>query len=310
MVEPKFTVIIPTYNRSDILAGTIASLCEKQTGSLPDWEIIIVDDGSTDNTQRVLTEYRNRYARLSFLTQENKKQGAARNAAMKLAKGELFIFLGDDIIPSPEFLFTHWKRYVQEGRPSNYAAIGRTFWHPEIKETPFRYWINEWGQQFGFRLITTPNNVPFNFFYTSNLSFSRSLYQRYGGFDESFREYGWEDTELGYRYKKNGMELRYEPGAIAYHLHEITLTSFCKRQFKVGYSAVQFHRLHPELSDFLLITKIRPELAYSKHLLWIIAHFFEILDEHTKADFCRIHDRILKTYLQLGMLKAQREFGE
>ena len=266
----------------------------------------MVDDGSTDDTQKVLYEKAGKYAQLSFLTQVNQKQGAARNADMKQAKGELFVFLGDDIIPSSEFLHVCWNRYFADGQSRDYAAIGRTFWHPEIDETPFLHWINEWGLQFGFQLISDPVNVPFNFFYTSNLSFSRSLYDRFGGFDESFREYGWEDIELGYRYEKNGMKLRYEPRSIAYHLHAISLTSFCSRQFKVGYSSVQFHRLHPELSDFLQIMTVRSELVILRPFLWITAHLLEFIDNKKKMNVCQISEKLLKIFYLLGMLSAQR----
>ncbi len=305
-MQPDITVIIPTYNRSDILFRTLTALCETQTGTLPAWEIIAVDDGSTDDTLSLLRGFAGRYSRLTFLTQPNQKQGSARNAAMKLAKGELFVFLGDDIIPESEFLSAHWRRYVASGRSHSYAAIGRTSWHPDIKITPFRNWINEWGLQFGFQLISDVEHVPFNFFYTSNLAFSRVLYDSQGGFDESFREYGWEDIELGYRYEKKGMILRYEPKAAASHLHPITLTSFCLRQFKVGYSSVLFHKMHPELSGFLHIYDIRPELVMLKPFFWVSKYILSFIDEFIHADICRLHEILLKNYYMLGMLKAQQ----
>jgi glycosyltransferase involved in cell wall biosynthesis len=307
MVSPEISVIIPTYNRCDTLSRTLTALCETQVGVLPSWEVIVVDDGSTDDTLGLLNRLSDRYAQLIFLTQPNQKQGAARNAAMKLARGELFVFLGDDIIPEPAFLAAHWQRYVAAGRSHTYAAIGRTSWHPDIKITPFRNWINEWGLQFGFQLISDVEHVPFNFFYTSNLAFSRALYDSQGGFDESFREYGWEDIELGYRYEKKGMILRYETKAAAGHLHPITLTSFCLRQFKVGYSSVLFHKMHPELSSFLHICDIRPELLMLKPFLWVSKYILRFIDEFIHANICHLHEILLKNYYMLGMLKAQQE---
>lgn len=309
-MSPEISVIIPTYNRCDTLSRTLTALCETQVGMLPSWEVIVVDDGSTDDTLGLLNKLSDRYVQLLFLTQPNQKQGAARNTAMKIAQGELFVFLGDDIIPEPMFLNTHWRRYVTSGRSQTYAAIGRTCWHPEIEITPFRNWINEWGLQFGFQLISDAECVPFNFFYTSNLAFARALYDKFGGFDESFREYGWEDIELGYRYEKNGMVLRYEPGAIASHLHPITLISFCQRQFKVGYSSVQFYQIHPELSGFLHLRDISPVFSRMSPLLAGMAWLTEIMDTSFHLNVLILCDIVLKGYYMLGMLQAQNEIRE
>lgn len=253
MATPQCSVIIPTYNRAAILERTLEALLKGQHGPVPIWEVLVVDDGSTDHTQEILRSKEQEHGgRLKAFRQVNRKQGAARNLAMARARGELFVFLGDDIIPSPRFLERHWRAFAARGKPRRHGLIGQTLWHPEIPPSPFRTWIGEWGLQFGFRLIENPEDVPFNFFYTSNLSFSRDLYDDLGGFDEGFREYGWEDIELGYRYaEKGGMRLRYDPLAVAYHHHRISLRSFCDRQYCVGFSAVRFGELHPELRDFL-----------------------------------------------------------
>lgn len=252
-MTPRLSVIIPTYNRAAVLEKTLEALLRTQQGDLPSWELLVVDDGSTDDTPQVLRSAEKQHPdKVKTFRQRNLKQGAARNLAMRHAQGVLFVFLGDDVLPSPFFLHHHWRNFNSLGSPGRHALIGKTVWHPDVAPSPFRRWINDWGLQFGFQLIEDPKNVPFNFFYTSNLSFSRDLYDDFGGFDESFREYGWEDIELGYRYvQKGGMRLRYDPSALAYHHHWITVRSFCLRQYRVGFSAVRFGELYPELSEFL-----------------------------------------------------------
>jgi hypothetical protein len=227
---------------------------------------------------------------------------------MSRARGELFVFLGDDIIPSPGFLAHHWNGYLAAREPAVYAAIGCTAWHPAIKVTPFRDWINEWGMQFGFKLIADPEQVPFNFFYTSNLAVSRRLYDTLGGFDARFREYGWEDIELGYRYeRRGGMVLRYIPEALAFHHHHLSVRSFCRRQFKVGYSAVLFHELCPELADFLHLVAVPRYAVALRPLLGIAARLLEIGDERLGLELNRYADKLLRGYYLLGMLRGQQE---
>jgi len=304
--EPRLTVIIPTFQRAPVLARTLAALCENQQGELPAWEVIVVDDGSGDDTPALLAELGRRYEQLQALRQPNRKQGAARNHGLRHARGELLVFLGDDIIPEPDFLAAHWAAFRDSGEADNHAAIGHTDWHPEIPLTPFLRWANEDGLQFGFRIIADPETVPFNFFYTSNLAIHRALYERHGGFDESFSEYGWEDIELGYRYQtRGGMRLRYRPAARALHHHRLTLRGFCRRQYRVGYSAELFHRLHPELADFLHRRPVPAALGYLRPGLDLAAGLLERADR-LGVNINPLGHRLLQGYYLLGMGAAQR----
>ncbi len=274
----------------------------------------MVDDGSTDETPHVLKTLLEVHSeRLRAFRQSNKKQGAARNLAMRHAQGHLFVFLGDDILPSPYFLHHHWHRFQSLGTPARHALIGRTVWHPSIRPSPFREWINEWGLQFGFQLIQDPEDVPFNFFYTSNLSFSRDLYDDFGGFDESFREYGWEDIELGYRYaQKGGMRLRYEPAALAYHDHWVTVRSFCTRQFRVGFSAVRFGDLHPELRNFLHLDHLDKKGFFFRWVTVLAEPLAAILswcDERLRWLPLRMVDVLMHACYVRGVYAARRRMG-
>ena len=111
--------------------------------------------------------------------------------------------------------------------------IGHTSWHPRMRLTPFLRHINENGAQFGFALIEDPDDVPFNFFYTSNLCLARWLL-REEPFDESFPYPAWEDIETAFRLKAKGMRLCYEPAAEVRHHHPTDLARFCVRQERAG----------------------------------------------------------------------------
>ena len=258
MTEPRLSVIIPTFDRARLLERTVDALFAGDAGGLPVCEAIVFNDCSTDYTEATLRRLQGRHGeRLRVFHQPNLRVAAARNRGMALAHGRLFAFLGDDIIPDPAFLATHWRRFEGDGCPDRYGAIGRTFFHPEIAATPFRAWINEWGLQFGFSLIEDPENVPFNFFYTSNLSLAREWLLE-EPFDETFPDPAWEDIETAYRLFQRGLRLVYEPQARLRHDHPTDFRRFAARQERAGASAVRFARKHPELAGFLGIGHAGP----------------------------------------------------
>jgi hypothetical protein len=126
-----------------------------------------------------------------------------------------------------------------------------------MRTTPFLRYINEHGLQFGYALIDEPERVPFNFFYTSNVSLPRALLLA-EPFDLGFPHAAWEDVELSYRLHRRGLTMVYEPAAKTAHLHPTDFARFCRRQEKAGESAVVFYRLHPELGGFLGLSPAGP----------------------------------------------------
>src|SRR4029079_2640509 len=111
-------------------------------------------------------------------------------------------------------------------------------------------YINDYGLQFGYRLIEDGAVVPFNFFYTSNISIDRQLLAEHP-FDTTFPAAAWEDIELAYRLDKLGLKIRYNAKAVTRHYHPMTVDSFARRQYTVGKSGAIFYRKHPELGHFL-----------------------------------------------------------
>ena len=247
MPAPEFSVVIPTHNRLEVLAEVLQALENQQDP--PTFEVVVVDDGSTDGTADWL---RNRTFRLNLhvFTQENRGPAAARNTGVAVAAGRWVAFLGDDTVPSPGWLATHRAAHRRHGDINLLAVIGYTGWHRRMRMNPFLRYINERGLQFGYALITDPDDVPFNFFYTSNLSLPRDLLLA-EPFDLRFPYAAWEDIEVAYRMKRRGMRLVYESAATVAHDHPTDLARFASRQEKAGYCAVVFYRLHPELGSFL-----------------------------------------------------------
>ncbi len=241
------SVVIPTHDRIEILPEVLAGLAGQE--GPPAFEVLVVDDGSTDATPRWLAAHRPPFP-LRVLTRAARGPAAARNAGVAAAEGRWVAFLGDDTVPAAGWLRAHRAAHRARGDRREQAVLGYTRWHSRMRSTAFLRYINEHGLQFGYSLIRDRERVPFNFFYTSNLSLSRDLL-RDEPFDERFPYPAWEDIETSYRLERGGMRLSYEPGAVVEHDHPTDLERFCARQEKAGYSAVVFYRLHPELGPFL-----------------------------------------------------------
>ncbi len=251
---PLYSVVIPTHDRLDVLPEVLAAL-DAQAGA-PPFEVVVVDDGSTDGTAEWLAGLRPGYP-LIRLRQPNRGPAAARNAGVAAARGARVAFLGDDTVPAAGWLAWHERAWRERGASPELAVIGRTEWHRRLRRTPLLDYLNEQGLQFGFALIRDPEQVPFHFFYTSNLSLERQLLLA-EPFDLRFPYAAWEDIEVAYRLSRRGLRIVYEARARVEHDHATDLDRFAARQERAGYCAVVFRHLHPELGSFVGVGEVGP----------------------------------------------------
>lgn len=245
--EFAISVIIPTYNRVETLLLCLEHL-ERQTRK--DFEVVVVDDGSSDGTpQRMQAFTKCTALNLRYVYQENRGPARARNIAISFVTSPVSIMIGDDILASPTFVASHLA--LHEARPElQVAAIGLTEWC-EFRQTvtPFMRWLDESGVQFGYRDLQAGIQTCWHHFYTSNLSVKTETLRRFP-FDETFRKAATEDLELGYRIEKQfGLELVFLREASARHLHPTSFLQSCRRMRGVGESMRIFHRLWPELKQ-------------------------------------------------------------
>ena len=310
------SVVIPTFNRAALLERTLGGLASQMGGpeskspgggsdSAAVYEVIVVDDGSEDSTPDLVDRLSRDYpVPLHYLLQDNRKQGAARNLGAHKATGGLLVFLGDDTVPAPEFLQHHSSH---AGQPAHRVVIGYTPWARDCPRTRFMEYIGERGWQFGFSLIEDPENVPFNFFYTSNLSIRRDFFWEAGGFDEDFREYGWEDIELSRRLHKKGMQLAYNPRAVAYHHHPTSLLSFVQRQKRVGRSAWTFYRKHPDMGRFLSLDSPPRYTRWKGMQLTLLTWLCGVTEKWSWPDLSRYYPDLMSYHYYLGLREGRHE---
>jgi glycosyltransferase involved in cell wall biosynthesis len=250
--ELDYTVIVPTRDGASRFPAVLEALAGPREA--PPHEIVVVDDGSRDDTPRRLAEWAAADpARRRALASGGRGPAAARNAGLAVARGRRVAYLGDDTVPDPDWLREHDRAWRARGATDELAVLGHVRWHERLRLTPFLRFLNDDGLQFGYGLIgrsADPENLPFNFFYTSNVSLDRARAQR-EPFDERFPYPAWEDVEAAYRLSRAGMRLVYQPLASVAHDHPTDFDRFCRRQERAGAAAVLCYRLHPELGPML-----------------------------------------------------------
>jgi GT2 family glycosyltransferase len=300
-----FSVVIPTHRRPETLFRVLDAL-GRQEGP-PAFEVVVVDDGSGDSTPDRLRAFRSAYPLRSFV-QENSGPARARNRGVTESRGDVVVFLGDDTVPEPAFLAVHARAHAENaGAPV--AVLGYTTWPADRSVSPFLHHINEFGLQFGYALIEDPDSVPFNFFYTSNVSLGRRLLEDVGLFDTTFPHAAWEDIELAYRLSKRGMKIVYRPEAITRHHHDVTFASFRRRQERSGEAASIFFEKHPEVGEFLGVPQALTFSNGSGASERLRAAWASLAERWEVPGARRALDRVLRDDYLRGLARGLRERG-
>ena len=243
MSQPLISVIIGTFNQKNILEIVLPEY-EKQTLAKTEFEVIVVDSSSTDGASEWLKNFSPNF-QFSAIIQANEGKTAARNTAINSAKGKWILVTDADMIPHPELLKLHLEMQTHSTVPSCFEGLTwnmhRLEWPTESKNL--------------YPLIPsnpkTKTRLGWFYFLTGNISFPKSLFESYNGFDPTFKGYGWEDLELGYRMQKKQVPLFYLREAMNYHYHVVPQEEEIKRNVEKGKSAKIFLKKHPELKWFL-----------------------------------------------------------
>lgn len=233
----KASICTPSYNRRELLLATLRSL-ERQTVDPDRFEVVVVDDGSTDGTIEALARLRPPY-RLRWVTQQNAGPAAATNAAAQLAEHDVLIFLDADQICVPEMVATHLETHEREG---NVFVQGL---YPLAEGYRSRAASLLYEKSLLDALAPLDHRHPISpYMWSAQVSVRRAVWEEVGGFDASFRAYGGEDTDFGLRVAALGVPFVFEPGALSYHLHEVGYRSFGRQGFDEGRSVIRLANKH------------------------------------------------------------------
>lgn len=260
-------MVLATYNRAQTLRETLRHL-QEQTLPPDDFEVIVVDDGSPDNTRDIVAQWqgRARFA-LQYLHHPNRGPGHTQNRGIGLARAPIVLLIADDIFLSPGALAAHLARH-DANHAGEIAVLGRVLQSPTLTGSVF---LSKWDP---WHLGDLPDGMemPYYMFWACNISFRREFMLQHGMFRDAMGRAGaaaHEDVELGYRLHRHGLRVFYDRGSLGYHHHVETLDGSLRRSYQRGLNWPDFRSRVPQ-----------PELdvAYRAYdLATLVAHRGELM---------------------------------
>lgn len=234
----KVSVIIPTRNRAKVVRECLNYILNQ---SYSPYEVIVVDDGSEDDTIDVLRGF-SEFANFRYISiPERKGPAFCRNLGVKESDGEIILFIDSDIFTFSNFIEAHintHKAYREEvlvvGPVISISNIGREF--------PKKGSILDFSNAY---------------FASGNASLPKDLFWQVGGFDEVFNVYGWEDIEFGFKLKRLGIKSVKNPSAVGYHYQPLPsreeLETLKEKERERAKTAVYLYKKYPSLEVKLMI---------------------------------------------------------
>lgn len=241
--SPRLSVVIATYQRAELLEQCLRSLVD-QTLTTEEWEVVVVDDGSTDATPEVIRRFVSALP-LRWVRIGHAGRSAAKNIGILAAAGDVVLLLDDDDVAARDLLLEHVKAH-DEDPDANVAVLGYTEWAPGVQITPLMRFVTEGATMlFSYHEIADGDRVGWRYFWEGRLSCKRALLLEHGLHDTRL-EYTI-DIELGYRLANDpGLTVVHRRSAVSYMARNFTYHEFLARAEAKGRAQYQFATLHPD----------------------------------------------------------------
>jgi len=226
----RHAIVIPAYNSEKTLSACLESLVG-QSLSIQVYEIIVVDDGSTDSTANIAKKFP-----VTYIHQDNQGPAAARNRGAKAASGGILLFTDSDCTPD-----NHWlEEMVAPFKDPTVVGVKGAYKTMQ-KELAARFAQAEFEDRYDLlRKSSAIDMVD-----TYSAAFRKDAFLRMGGFDTRFPVANNEDTDLSYRMANAGFKLVFNPDAYVYHIHPKTVHQYLKIKFWRGYWRMSVYRNFP-----------------------------------------------------------------
>ncbi|MFC1633812.1 glycosyltransferase [Planctomycetota bacterium] len=225
------SVIIPAYNSEKSIGQCLKALSE-QSYPADSYEVIVVDDGSIDNTPTIAQDHT-----IQYIRQENKGPAAARNNGAQKAKGDIILFTDSDCVPE-----AHWIREMVKSFEDSKVMAVKGAYRTRQNGLMARFAQVEFEER--FEMLKKVENI--DMVDTYSAGFRKEMFVDLGGFDTSFPVANNEDTELSYRMSAQGYKMVFNPKAIVYHLsHPDSIAKYARLKFWRGYWRMEVYRRFP-----------------------------------------------------------------
>lgn len=261
--EPFVSIIVSTFRRPEVLRETLAALTNIDYPAHLH-EIVVVDDGSGDETPQVVQSFQHNCSKLCYHRQANSGVATARNNGARVARGEVLIFLDDDIMVEPDVIRRHLAAMDEFG-----ACLVNGHWEfapalaASLRVTPFgrfRMRIEDWVKEAEEKRTLRGNIVEPSSITACNLGVRRDDYRRIGGFDEQFPFAGREDQEFSIRAAAAGFRFVYDYDMHIWHNdHRLSFRQFCERKRRDALTLSLLALKYPERwHDQPMVTENKP----------------------------------------------------
>lgn len=232
---PYFSIIVPVYNRVDEVRDLLDSLSQQTS---MDFEVVIVEDGSSVRCDGVVKEYSEKIS-IQYFYKENEGRSIARNYGLERANGEYFLFFDSDCVIPPEYIAT-----IKSALDANYTDCfgGPDSAHSSFTDTQkaINYSMTSFLTTGGIRggKVQLEKFVPRTF----NMGYSRKVWEKVGGFREMFSE----DIDMSTRIRQAGFSISLIRDAYVYHKRRTNLKAFCRQIYVFGMSRITLYLLYPD----------------------------------------------------------------
>jgi glycosyltransferase involved in cell wall biosynthesis len=287
--KKKVTVIIPTYNRGQVLGKCLAAF-SRQTIISSDFEVLVVDDGSNDDTAAVSRQAAEKVEyQLIYLHQHNQGANAARNHGIRKASGKYLLFINDDTIPVPGMLSLHLATHDQYPEPGT-AVLGKVTYSPELDQDNIFAAMHLDAAYAPFKGLT---ELDWKAFFTCNVSIKKSFLLTHGIFEKRMRYH--EDLELSERLRHVGLRVIYAPEALGYHFHLLTEQEILTIAEREGTALTVWYQKAPHLGKDLAELGFHPAAGTGRRLRLALGDL--LFNRLTQPLFLRLA-RLLTKYNQ------------